>query len=71
MNHSSWLQLNGAMPQGSWLESPTFLLLFDDLQIDCLIRKYVDDTTVTTLTEILPYWDEFSNMHVNLHGTGP
>ena len=49
-NHSSWLQLNGAMPQGSWLGPLTFLLLLiDDLQADCLIHKYVDDTTLTEL----------------------
>jgi len=51
-NHSSWLQLNGAMPQGSWLGPLTLLLLLiDDLQADCLIHKYVDDTTLTELLQ--------------------
>ena len=50
-NHSSWLQLNGAMPQGSWLGPLTLLLLIDDLQADCLIHKYVDDTTLTELLQ--------------------
>jgi len=58
-NHSSWLQLNGAMPQGSWLGTLTFLLLIDDLQVNCLARKYVDDTT---LTELLQGRNE-SNIH--------
>ena len=58
---SSWLQLNGAMPQGSWLWPLTFLLLIDDLQVDCLAHKcmYVDDTT---LTELLQGRNESSNM---------
>ena len=60
-NHSSWLQLNGAMPQGSWLGPLTFLLLIDDLQADCLIHKYVDDTS-TTLTELLQGRVVSSNM---------
>jgi len=58
-NHSSWLQLNGAMPQGSWLGPLTFLLLIDDQQVDCLDHKYVGDTT---LTELLQVRNESSNM---------
>jgi len=50
-NHSSWLQPNGAMPQGSWLGTLTFLLLIDDLQVDCLAHKYVDDTTLNELLQ--------------------
>jgi len=56
-NHSSWLQLNGAMPQGSGLGPLTFLLLIDDLQADCLVHKYD-----TTLTELLQGRNESSNM---------
>ena len=51
------------MPQDSRL-GPTFLLLTDDLQTDCLILKYVDDTT---LTEILQDQNEFSNMQKFFH----
>ena len=58
-NHSSWLQLNGAMPQGSRLGPLTFLLLIDDMQVDCLVHKYVDDTT---LTGLLQGRNESSNM---------
>jgi len=52
MKHSSWVKLNGGMPQGSWLGPLTFLLLIGDLVPICLIHKYVDDTT---LTEILQH----------------
>ena len=41
--------LTALMPHGSWLGPLTFLLLIDDLQADCLIHKYVDDTTLTEL----------------------
>lgn len=58
-NRSSWLQLNGAMPQGSWLGPLSFLVLIDDLNVDCLIHKYVDDTT---LSELLQDRSQISNM---------
>ena len=51
-NRSAWLSLNGAMPQGSWLGPLSFLVLIDDLHVDCLLHKYVDDTA---LTELLHY----------------
>lgn len=56
---SGWLKLNGAMPQGSWLGPLSFLVLIDDLHTDCLIHKYVDDTT---LTELLHSSDDVSHM---------
>jgi len=48
-SHSTWQLLNGAMPQGSWLGQLTFLVLIDDLNVDYLLYKYVDDTTLTEL----------------------
>jgi len=48
-NCSALLFLNGAMPQGSWLDPLTFLFLINDLHVDCLTHKYVDDTTLTEL----------------------
>jgi len=36
---SNWTQLLGGMPQGSWLGPLIFLLLIDDLQLDCLVHK--------------------------------
>jgi len=48
-NHSSYSQFNGAIPQGSWLEPVSFLVLINDLRPDCLVHKCVDDTTLTEL----------------------
>jgi len=59
---SNWTQLVGGMPQGSWLGPLIFLLLIDDLQLDCLVHKYVDDTT---LSELLASGDHES--HVMQH----
>ena len=47
------------MPQGSWLGLLSFLVLIDDLHVDCLLHKYVDDTT---LTELLHYNGDQSDM---------
>jgi len=47
---SGWLDLIGSMPQRSLLGLLLFLLLVDDLNTNCSIHKFVDDTT---LTEIL------------------
>jgi len=35
------------MPQGTWLGPLSFLVLIDDLNVDCLVHKYVDHTTLT------------------------
>ena len=59
-DRSGWLQLNEAMPRGSWLDPLAFLVLIDDLQVDCLMHKYVDDTT---LTELLQTRRDVSNMN--------
>ena len=50
---SAWKQLNGAMPQGSWLGPLSFLAwaLINDLTTGCLIHKYVDDTTLSEVLE--------------------
>jgi len=39
--------LCGGMPQGSWLGPLVFLILTDDLQLQTLTHKYVDDTTIS------------------------
>ena len=46
---SGWLQLKGGMPQGSGLGPLCFLVLIDDLQPNCPVHKYVDDTTLTEI----------------------
>jgi len=48
---SSWKELKGAMPQGSWLGPLSFLVLINDISTGCSVHRYLDDTT---LTELLP-----------------
>ena len=48
---SNWTQLFGGMPQGSWLGPLIFLLLIYELQLDCLVHKFVDDTTLSELVQ--------------------
>jgi len=79
-NHSSYSQLNYALPQGSWLGPLSFLVLINDLKPDCLVHKYVDDTTLTELLydrtkpssmqsffHQLLNWADQNEMVVNLH----
>jgi len=46
---SDWVALKGSMPQGSWLDPLTFLILIDDLTAACLVHKFVDDTTLSEI----------------------
>jgi len=53
--YSDRVYITAGMPQDSPLGLLSFLLLIDDLSVDCLTHKYVDDTT---LTELLPRGSE-------------
>jgi len=44
---SAWTRLIGGMRQGSWLGPLTFLVLINDLIIECRVHKFIDDTTLT------------------------
>ena len=44
---STFKNLKGAMPQGSWLGPLAFLVLIDHLSTGCPLHKYVDDTTLS------------------------
>jgi len=44
---SDWLQLSAGMPQESYLGRLTFVILINELQLGCMMHKYIDDTTMT------------------------
>ena len=74
---SNWLRLNGGMPQGTWLGPLTFVILIDGLRLDCLLHKFVDDTTASeilkknqssnmvNIVQQLIRWSESNNMNIN------
>jgi len=37
------------MPQGTWLGLLTFVMYIDDLNPQCVVHKFIDDTTVTEI----------------------
>jgi hypothetical protein len=46
---SEWLPLKGSMPQGTWLGPLIFVLLIDDLSTNCMLHKFIDDSTLTEI----------------------
>ena len=75
---SSWLLLSGGMAQGTWLGPLTFVILIDRLRLDCLVHKFIDDTTASeilkrnqisnmvNIIKQLVNWSESNNMNINL-----
>ena len=70
------------MPQGSWLVPLTFLVLINDLIIECHVHKFIDDTTLTetllnrpytsimqTYVEQLEAWTANNHMIINTNKT--
>ena len=45
---SSWISLNGAVPQGSWFAPLCFIVYVSDVMVDgkLKIHKYIDDITI-------------------------
>ena len=78
---SEWLTLNGGMPQGTWLGPIIFIILIDDLQLQCLTHKFIDDTTLfeilrrgqssgmNEVVEELLKWTEANKMKLNCKKT--
>ena len=70
------------MPQGSRLGPLSFLVLIDDLEVGCLVHKFIDDTTLTELLDdrtkqsnmqscfdSLLTWSDKNDMAVNFNKT--
>jgi len=65
------------MPQGSLLGPLTFIVLIDDLNTDCMIRKFVDDTTLSEFIDkgqtsqmdvnVIQLLNWSSNNHMNIN----
>jgi len=47
---SDWVQMVAGMPQGSYLGPLTFVIPIDALHPICMTRKFIDDTTMTKIT---------------------
>jgi len=39
------------MPQGSWLGPLVFLIMIDDLNLEMMTHKFMDDTTITEVIQ--------------------
>ena len=48
---SDWITLKGGMPQGTWFGPFVFLILIDDLSTIMATFKFVDDVTLTEITD--------------------
>ena len=74
---STWLQLNGGMPQGTWLGPLTCVILIDGLKPECLVHKFIDNTTASEILkknqpsnmpdiiQQLVNWSKSSTMNIN------
>jgi len=43
---SEWLMMDASMPQGLYLGPLMFITLVDNLQVSCMMHKFLDDTTL-------------------------
>ena len=78
---SEWVELNGGMPQGTWLGPLCYILLIDSLKLQCAVHKFVDDTTLSELiargvpSVMMDYvhdlllWSEENKMKINTKKT--
>ena len=69
------------MAQGTWLGPLTFVILIDGLKLDCLVHKFVDDTTaseilkrnqISNMVNIIKQlvdWSELNKMNINFKKT--
>jgi len=46
---SDWIEITAGMPQGTWLRPLTFAMYIDDLNPQCVVQKFIDDTTLTVI----------------------
>ena len=82
-NVSTWLKLNGAVPQGSWLGPLCFIVYMNgmELQDGTLTHKYIDDITISesiscsnvsllhTAVDKVKDWSDQNNMKLNENKT--
>ena len=80
---STWLKLNGAVPQGSWLGPFCFIVYMNDMELQdgTLTHKYIDDITISestsysnvsllqTAVDKVKDWSDKNNMKLNENNT--
>ena len=76
-----WVSLHGGMPQGSLLGHLVFIILVDDLRLELLTHKSVDDTTVSEIivkdstsvmqpaVAVVIEWSKLNFMNINCKKT--
>ena len=80
---STWLKLNGAVPQGSWFGPLCFIVYMNDMELQdgTLTHKYIDDITISesisssnvsllqTAVDKVKDWSHKNNMKLNENKT--
>jgi len=78
---SNWAVLRGGIPRESWLRPLVNFILIDNLKLDMLTHKYVDDTTLSEMlgksqvswmqsaVDELITWSKANAMNVNTWNT--
>ena len=79
---SAWLHFSGGMPQGPRIGPLSFLVLINDLKLNCYVQKYANGTTLSETLYVVPHtskmdvpvqelqnWTDCNHMMINFSKT--